>query len=123
MIPGISLEFFLDFVSVVEESSAQKVDNRNLTKIFQQAVHIYALMQDLNTGEEQTVLANSLKKTTKLAESVLRDSSLGALQGQEKRFWKAEAWFDVKTKLMVQYRSNEGPRTPMTEVILLDFST
>ncbi|MBX9923621.1 MAG: hypothetical protein K2Y01_05865 [Rhabdochlamydiaceae bacterium] len=49
------------------------MDNRNLTKIFQQAVHIYALMQDLNTGEEQTVLANSLKKTTKLAESVLRD--------------------------------------------------
>ncbi|MBX9923556.1 MAG: hypothetical protein K2Y01_05540 [Rhabdochlamydiaceae bacterium] len=45
------------------------------------------------------------------------------LTGFKKRFWKAEAWFDVKTKLMVQYRSNEGPRTPMTEVILLDFST
>lgn len=44
------------------------------------------------------------------------------LTGFKKRFWKAEAWFDTKTQLMVQYRSNEGPRTPMTEVTLLDFS-
>jgi hypothetical protein len=45
------------------------------------------------------------------------------LTGFKKRFWKAEAWFDVKTQLMVQYRANEGPRTPVTEVTLMDFST
>jgi hypothetical protein len=41
------------------------------------------------------------------------------LQGFKKRFWKAEAWFDVKTNLMVKYTSNEGPGTPSIEVTLL----
>ena len=41
------------------------------------------------------------------------------LQGFKKRFWKAEAWFDLKTNLMVKYTSNEGPGTPPMEVTLL----
>ncbi len=41
------------------------------------------------------------------------------LQGFKKRFWKAEAWFDVETNLMVKYTSNEGPGTPPIEVTLL----
>lgn len=44
------------------------------------------------------------------------------LTGFKKRFWKAEAWFDLTTNLLVQYISNEGPRTPMTEVTLFDLS-
>lgn len=42
------------------------------------------------------------------------------LKGFKKRFWKAEAWFDVETNLMVKYRSNEGPGTPHIEVTLID---
>ena len=41
------------------------------------------------------------------------------LQGFKKRFWKAEAWFDLETNLMVKYTSNEGPGTPSIEVTLL----
>ncbi len=82
MIPEINLE---TFIKAVEEAAEQKEDNHKLTQLFQQAVHMYAVMQDLNTAGDLTVLANSLKNTAKLAESVLRDSSLGALQGQEKK--------------------------------------
>ncbi len=41
------------------------------------------------------------------------------LTGFKKRFWKANAWFDKETHLLVRYRSNEGPGTPHTEVTLL----
>ncbi len=41
------------------------------------------------------------------------------LKGFKKRFWKAEAWFDLETKLLVKYRSNEGPGTPYVEVTLI----
>ena len=44
------------------------------------------------------------------------------LKGFKKRFWKAEAWFDLKTNLMVKYRSNEGPGTPPIEVTLIQDS-
>jgi hypothetical protein len=42
------------------------------------------------------------------------------LKGFKKRFWKAQAWFDKETHLLVRYRSNEGPGTPYTEVTLLE---
>jgi len=40
------------------------------------------------------------------------------LQGFKKRFWKAEAWFDLETNLMVKYTSNEGPGTAPIEVTI-----
>ena len=42
------------------------------------------------------------------------------LQGFRKRFWKAEAWYDVETKNLVRYKANEGPGTPITDMILLE---
>ncbi len=41
------------------------------------------------------------------------------LRGFKKKFWKAEAWFDVKTHLLLKYKANEGPGTPITEVTLI----
>jgi hypothetical protein len=41
------------------------------------------------------------------------------LKGFKKKFWKAEAWFDTKTHLLLKYKANEGPATPITEVTLL----
>ncbi len=45
------------------------------------------------------------------------------LKGFKKRFWKAEAWYDLKTLMLVKYKSNEGPGTPFVEVSLLDLQT
>lgn len=42
------------------------------------------------------------------------------LAGFKKKFWKAEAWFDQNTFLLVKYRANEGPGTPYTETILVE---
>lgn len=42
------------------------------------------------------------------------------LTGFKKQFWKAQAWFDVDTGLLVQYRANEGPRTPYTDIQILE---
>lgn len=41
------------------------------------------------------------------------------LQGFKKKFWKAEVWFDKETRMMLKYKANEGPGTPMTEITLL----
>lgn len=42
------------------------------------------------------------------------------LTGFKKQFWKAQAWFDLTTGLLVQYRANEGPRTPYTDIEMLE---
>lgn len=42
------------------------------------------------------------------------------LAGIKKSFWKAYAWFDKKNALLVQYKANEGPRTPYTETSLVE---
>jgi hypothetical protein len=42
------------------------------------------------------------------------------LQGFKKRFWKAEVWYDTATKHLVRYKANEGPGTPVTELILIE---
>jgi hypothetical protein len=42
------------------------------------------------------------------------------LTGFKKKFWKAHAWFDKESHLLIRYRSNEGPGTPYTEVTILD---
>lgn len=42
------------------------------------------------------------------------------LQGFRKRFWKAEAWYDIKTHRLLRYKANEGPGTPITDTILLE---
>ncbi|MBS0626845.1 MAG: hypothetical protein JSS09_01375 [Verrucomicrobia bacterium] len=42
------------------------------------------------------------------------------LAGIKKNFWKAYAWFDKKTAVLVQYKANEGPRTPYTETSLIE---
>jgi len=41
------------------------------------------------------------------------------LTGFKKQFWKANALFDKETGILVQYRANEGPRTPYIETSLL----
>jgi hypothetical protein len=41
------------------------------------------------------------------------------LQGFKKRFWKAEVWYDTATHLMLRYKANEGPGTPITDTIFL----
>jgi len=43
------------------------------------------------------------------------------LQGFKKRFWKAEAWYDTQTKQLLRYKANEGPGTPTTETLLINF--
>lgn len=42
------------------------------------------------------------------------------LTGFKKKFWKAMAWFDKESLLLIKYRANEGPGTPYTEVTLLE---
>lgn len=42
------------------------------------------------------------------------------LTGFKKQFWKAQAWFDMTTGLLVQYRANEGPRTAYTDIQMLE---
>lgn len=42
------------------------------------------------------------------------------LTGFKKRFWKAHAWFDKESNLLIRYRSNEGPGTPYTEETIKD---
>ncbi len=42
------------------------------------------------------------------------------LKGFKKKFWKAQTWFDKENLLMLKYRANEGPGTPMTEITLLE---
>ena len=42
------------------------------------------------------------------------------LKGFKKKFWKAQTWFDKKSHLMLKYRANEGPGTPITEITLLE---
>ncbi len=42
------------------------------------------------------------------------------LAGFKKKFWKAYGWFDKKSGLLVQYKANEGPRTPYTETSLIE---
>ncbi len=42
------------------------------------------------------------------------------LAGFKKKFWKAQAWFDQKTLLLVKYRANEGPGTAYTETFLIE---
>lgn len=41
------------------------------------------------------------------------------LTGFKKHFWKAEAWYDLETLNLVQYRANEGPGTPTTLTTLI----
>ena len=40
------------------------------------------------------------------------------LTGFKRSFWKAQAWFDKESHLLVRYRSNEGPGTPHTETTI-----
>jgi hypothetical protein len=42
------------------------------------------------------------------------------LDGIKKHFWKAEAWYDVKTYQQLLYKANEGPKTPVTITTLLN---
>lgn len=42
------------------------------------------------------------------------------LTGFKKNFWKAYAWFDRESALMVRYKANEGPRTPYIETSLIE---
>ncbi|MBM3207444.1 MAG: hypothetical protein FJZ57_02405 [Chlamydiae bacterium] len=42
------------------------------------------------------------------------------LQGFKKRFWKAEVWYDTTTKNLIRYKANEGPGTPITELIFIE---
>ena len=42
------------------------------------------------------------------------------LQGFKKRFWKAEVWYDTTTKNLIRYKANEGPGTPMTELLFIE---
>ncbi len=41
------------------------------------------------------------------------------LQGFKKKFWKAEVWFDLESRMMLKYKANEGPGTPTTEITLV----
>lgn len=61
-------------------------------------------------GEEEIQIAGKKYKTQKVKIT---------LDGFKKQFWKAYAWFDKETALLVRYKANEGPRTPYTETSLI----
>ncbi len=72
-----------------------------------------------NTLHDMVATKEKIEKVTTHDKTYEAQKLKITLKGFKKNFWKAEAWFDVQTNLMVKYRSNEGPGTPYVEVTLL----
>lgn len=67
-------------------------------------------MVAIKEGEEELEISGKKYKTQKVKIT---------LSGFKKQFWKAHAWFDKESALLVRYKANEGPRTPYTETSLI----
>ncbi len=83
--------------------------------------HIFAIVHSKdNSFHEMVATKEKIEKVVIAATEYEAQKLKITLTGFKKRFWKAEVWFDLKTHLMLKYKSNEGPGTPPIEVTLIE---